>query len=134
MPKPEVLTPLRAPESDLEMNLRVIEAIWGTPARRMPFSGAPQDFAGIVRTVAQNGEVILLRDTQRPGEPGVVIVAESRLIGAAARSSISLAKVIEKFKLSPVKVHSTDMTDETAEVDERLEIGSARSPAAIKVL
>ena len=134
MPTPaEVLSALRRPESDLEKNLRVIEAMWGTPVRQMQVSEARQEFTGIVRTVAQTGEVILIRNAQRPGEPGVMIVAETRLVGAAARGGISLAQVIENFKRSPVKVHSTDMTDETDEVDDPLQIGTARTQAAIKV-
>ena len=36
MPTPtEVLSALRVPETELEKNLRVIEAMWGTPVRQM---------------------------------------------------------------------------------------------------
>ena len=130
---PENLASLRAPESGLEKNLRVIEAMWGTQVRQMQVSEARQEFTGIVRTVAQTGEVILIRNAQRPGEPGVMIVAETRLVGAAARGGISLAQVIQNFKRSPVKVHSTEMADEADEIDDPLQSGTARPQAVTKV-
>lgn len=125
---PEV-SAIRSTETELEKNLRLIEEMWGTHVRQMQVSEARHDFTGIVRNVAQTGEVILIRNAQRPSEPGVMMVAETKLVGSAALGGIGLAQVIESFKRSPVKVYSTDMSDETDEIDDPLEIGTARTLA-----